>query len=187
MDFDDDDDLDFDFGCDPPGPDDPPGDPTYRATVHGDRLTVIHWMPHLRVGPVHRAMLREREASGITMADLTRLGESGARELVVHFLARGGGRAAERVLGRWAASTGHARMWLPERVVELRRPHRLGAVATTCPTCGTAWREAEPQFWAVVQEAGTFPTYCLLCGGDLPQWTAARARGGRESPRRLLS
>ena len=171
------DDLDlFDYLDDDPDPDGPPSDPDYRVTVLGARLTVVHWMEHLHVSPIHRAMLREREAAGVTMADLTVMGVAGERELVVRFLARGGGRDAERVLMRWAAATGHRRLWLPERIVALRAPERFGEVAATCPTCGASWREQDPQFWAGVHSVGRFPTYCLLCGGDLPQWTGVREK-----------
>ena len=176
MDPDDIDFSDFEFFDDEPDPDGPPGDPDYRATVVGPRLTVVHWMEYLHVSPIHRAMLREREAAGVTMADLTVLGEGGARELVVRLLAHGGGRDAERLLARWAAATGHVRLWLPERVIALRPPSRFGAVTATCPTCGVSWREQDPQFWAGVQAVGRFPTYCLLCGGDLPQWTGVREK-----------
>lgn len=177
MDFDDDmDDWDLDGLFDEPEPDDAPGDPDYRATVSGDRLLVVNWMPCLDDGPVTRTLLRAREAAGTTIADLSVSGEPGERDLVVRFLARGGGRAAERRIARWAALTGHRRLWLPDRVVDLPRPRKLGEVATSCPSCGAEWREGDPRFWSSVQAAGLFPSFCLLCGGDLPQWTPAPVR-----------
>ena len=166
----------FPFGDAEPDPDEPPGHPTYRATIVGERITVIHWVPFLASGPLHRPILREREQAGVTIADLTVLGEGTDRELVVKFLARGGGDPVRRKLSRWAAETGHRRIWFPDRVVELKPPSRFGTAATTCSNCGLTYREDEPEFWAMVRENGTFPTYCLVCGGDLPQWTARSKR-----------
>jgi hypothetical protein len=108
------------------------------------------------------------------VADLTTSGDPPRRELVVRFLARGGGARAERTLARWAAATGHSRLWLPDRVVPLSPPERFDQARTTCSNCGVEWREGDPEFWANVQQSGSFPTYCLLCGGDLPQWTLSR-------------
>ena len=172
-----DDDIDFDDFefFEERGPDDPPDQPDYRATVVDGRVTVIPWGMHLAVGPFQRAMLREREAAGVTVADLTVTGRAPRREVVVRFLARGGGAAAERALIAWARWTGHARVWLPGKVIPLSAPKRFGTACTTCSNCGVTWRESEPEFWAGVQELGTFPTFCLVCGGDLPQWTKVRA------------
>ena len=171
-----DEDFDFDdFEFEEPGPDDPPDQPDYRATVVDGRVTVLPWGPHLLVGPTHRMLLREREAAGVTVADLTQAGKAPAREVVVRFLARGGGAAAERALVAWARWTGHSRIWLPGKVIPLSPPRRFGQAATTCSNCGVTWRESEPEFWAFVQEAGAFPTFCLVCGGDLPQWRRAAA------------
>jgi hypothetical protein len=167
---------DFETGLEPPDPDDPPPAPDYRAKVVGSRVTVICWGPHLMAGPAMRALLRERERAGVTVADLSVDGSAPGREVVVRYLARGGGAAAERVLARWAASTGHARIWFPDKVIALSAPKRFGSVHTTCSNCGVEWRESDPEFWAGVQEAGTFPSFCLLCGGDLPQWRRVRAR-----------
>jgi hypothetical protein len=181
-----DDDFDL-FGDADPDPDDAPGRPTYRATIVGERITVIHWVPFLASGPLHRPILREREQAGVTIADLTVLGDGPDRELVVKFLARGGGEAAGRALSRWAAQTGHRRIWFPGRVVDLKVPARFGQVATTCSNCGFTYHEDEPEFWATVRSNGTFPTYCLVCGGDLPQWTGrskqSAARSGATAPR----
>lgn len=157
-----------------PDADDAPGCPDHRATVVGGRVTVVPWGPHLVVGPAQRRLLRERAEAGVSVADLTVSGDPPARDVVVRFLA-GGGRDAEATLRRWAAWTGHRRIWFPHRVVGLTPPRRFGQVRTTCTSCGVEWREGDPEFWAHVQSAGTFPGYCLLCGGDLPQWTPARA------------
>lgn len=177
-----DDEDDFLEGLDVPGadegttdPDGPPGDPDYRATVVGARVTVIPWMSFLADGPLQRPALLERERAGVTIADLTVLGSGADREVVARFLARGGGTRAERALVRWAAATGHRRLWLPSRVVALEPPARFGKASTTCSNCGYVYRDGAPEFWARVRGAGTFPTYCLVCGGDLPQWTTRHA------------
>ena len=169
----DDDDFEFEFDdWRPPDPDDPPPCPHYRATLRDGRVTVIPWGPHLSVGPVHRRLLRERAASGVAVADLVVSGAPPAREVVVRWLARAPG--AEAALIRWASWTGHSRMWLPGKVIPLSAPKRFGQAVTTCSNCGVEWRESDPEFWAAVQSAGTFPSFCLLCGGDLPQWERAR-------------
>lgn len=175
---------DFDeLGPAAPDPDDPPGAPDYRATVVGDRVTLIHWSELLHQGPFHRALLSERAEAGVTIADLTVL-ETDVRELVVSWLARGGGVAAERALLRWAAVTGHRRVWLPDRVVTPAAPRAFATATTTCPNCGVRWSESGTGFWARVQASGCFPGYCLLCGGDLPQWSTRRMRdGGRRAVR----
>jgi hypothetical protein len=165
---------DWEVGFEEPEPDAPPPPPDYRATVVGARLTLIHWSPYLAIGPAQRSLLRERERAGVTVADLTTSGDPPRRELVVRFLARGGGARAERTLASWAAATGHSRLWLPDRVVPLSPPERFDQARTTCSNCGVEWREGDPEFWANVQQSGSFPTYCLLCGGDLPQWTLSR-------------
>lgn len=178
MDFDDED-FDFDdlFGEDEPEPDDPPpAAPDFRATVAGARLTVLHWNHALHVSPLHRAVMREREAAGVTIADLRCTGAAPRREVAVTFLARGGGARAERLLARWASLTGHARIWFPGRVQELA-PARAGTVSTTCSSCGMQWSESSAEFWAGVRAAGVFPSFCLICGGDLPQWTLSGKRG----------
>jgi hypothetical protein len=171
------DDIDFgdfeEWSLDPPDPDDAPPPPDYRATVVGARVTLIPWGPHLVVGPAHRALLREREAAGVTVADLTVSGSPPGREVVMRFLARGAGAGGERALLRWAAATGHRRVWLPGKVIPLSPPKRFGQARTTCSNCGVEWRESDPEFWAGVQSAGTFPGFCLICGGDLPQWARA--------------
>lgn len=165
----DDDCEDWDLDFEEATPDDPPPCPDYRATVVGSRVTVVPWGPHLAVGPAQRRMLRERADAGVSVADLTVSGVPPSRDLMVRFLA-GGGRGAQTALRRWAARTGHRRIWFPDRVVGLHPPRRFGQARTTCSNCGVEWRESDPEFWAGVQSAGTFPSYCLLCGGDLPQW-----------------
>lgn len=41
-------------GFDAPEPDEPPGDPDYRSTIVGARVTVIPWVPFLADGPLQR-------------------------------------------------------------------------------------------------------------------------------------
>lgn len=119
----------------------------------------------------------------MTIADLTVLGRGLEREVIAKVLANGGGATAERALAGWAAATGHRRLWLPSQVVELELPVRFGKASTTCSNCGYFYREGAPEFWAMVRENGTFPTYCLVCGGDLPQWTTRGKRARRPGDR----
>jgi hypothetical protein len=152
-------------GDEEPAPDDPPRAPAFRATIAGDRVTVIGHMPFMLGGPVAGAAFREREAEGVTLADVAVEGD----ELIVDLLAHGGGERAERALERWAALAGYRRIWFPGRVVALDAA-APGQAEVRCPGCGHRWAEHRPQFWLAVREAGQFPSYCLLCGHDLPQW-----------------
>jgi hypothetical protein len=116
------------------------------------------------------SMLVERERAGVTIADLVRCGAAGGHELIVRLLAGGGGRRAERVLIRWAATAGYGRLWLPDRVVDLSPAAGGRAAATRCTNCGAGYRESTPEFWSHVRDLGMFPGWCPLCGGDMPQW-----------------
>jgi hypothetical protein len=168
------DDDDDTWDVDEPGvdldEDDSPGSPDYRATVVWDRVTVIPWMRALVCSGPMTSMLLERERAGVTIADLTRCGGPDARELTVRVLARGGGRRAERVLVRWAATAGYERLWLPDRVVDLAPATGGRDAATRCTNCGADYREGTPEFWSAVRDLGMFPGWCPLCGGDMPQW-----------------
>jgi len=177
----DDDDLDFDdlFADGEPKEQDrdgPPDEPTWRAVVRGDEVTLIHWMPWLMHGPGARLNFDAREQAGVSVADLTTIGSGFEREVIVDFRAHGGGVAAEKALERWAKITGYLRIWFPKRVVVFDECSPLRTATVTCPTCGHDYREREAQFWVTVQDCGQFPNWCLLCGGDLPQWEARRTK-----------
>ena len=154
--------------------DSPPADPDFRITVVGRRITAISWMPCLMNGPGAGSAFREREADGVTVADLTADGAPGEREAVVTWLARGGGPEAERLLAKWAHTVGFSRVWFPDRVVTFPRPAAVTPVKVRCRGCGHEFETASPQFWADVRQSGRFPSWCLLCGHDLPQWRVSR-------------
>jgi len=173
---------DFDFeDFELPTPDDPPT-PDYRATVVGSEVTVIPCNPSaLFTGGPTGAIIRAREDDGVTVVDLCVSGELPDREVSVTFLARGGGRRAEKALVDWAAATGYRRIWFPARVVPLEPAGELGGARTTCPRCQAEWRDGGQRFWAGVRRRGLFPTWCMVCGGDLPQWKVRRRRRSRDS------
>lgn len=160
----------FEADDEEPDPDAPPGSPTYRATVVGRRVTLVCWMPLLMSGPGAGAAFREREAAGVTVADLTTAGEGPAREVTVEFHARGDAEQAERALEEWAQLAGYRRIWFPDRVVGFDECPPLRAARVTCPACRHAYREQRAEFWLDVHRRGCFPNYCLVCGHDLPQW-----------------
>jgi hypothetical protein len=123
----------------------------------------------------------------VAIADLRRWrNDDGSGELSVEFLSGGDRRRAERVLERWARVAGYSRIWLPDRVVELRgaEPPPVGTACADCPTCGTAWDDGIPEFWRTVHGAGCFPRTCLLCGGELPQWSLVEADDPAVTPSR---
>lgn len=167
------------------GDDENPPDPSWRATIRGRRLMLTGWAPWLvRTGPLAK-LLREREAEGVTIADLTVHGEDDD-EISVRFLALGTEpERAEQLLIDWAERLGYRRLWLSDRLVSLGdRPEKLGAAAVRCPTCRVGWEDDSPEFWLYAKEAGTFPKWCPICGCELPQWTVASRRASASTPRR---
>jgi hypothetical protein len=164
-------DLDLDSN-DEPDPDGPPPEPSFRAVVADGRVSLITWMPWLADGVATRPAFEARAAAGVTIADVTVFGSDPNREVIVDYLAHGGGRSAERALERWAELSGYLRIWFPARVETFDECPPLRTATVTCPSCGHAYREREAGFWVGVRQRGHFPNWCLLCGGDLPQWKA---------------
>jgi hypothetical protein len=160
--------------------------PDFRATVAAGRLTLVPWSPLLaRTGPLG-VMLRARGEDRVTIADLTVLdGAGGSRELVLEVVAGGPeARRAEKVLVEWARTVGHRRVWLAGRVLDLEPPaDPLRPASVVCPNCRMRWSDGTADFWACVRDAGSFPRWCLLCGGDLPQWSVERGRRRARRPR----
>lgn len=168
----------FDIEPDDEGEDEAPDPPTFRATIRGSRLTIVAWMPHLLTqGPVGK-LVRERAEHGVTLADLW-VSDEEPTEAIVRYLAVADRRRADRLLIRWAEAVGHARLWLPDRLIALDPARPLGSAEVECPTCGAGWQDSGPDFWESVRSAGRFPALCPVCNSDLPQW---RWRSGR--PRR---
>ena len=65
----------------------------------------------------------------------------------------------------WAATVGHRRVWLPDRVVDV-----AGAlvpaepVQSTCGNCYTTWEDSSPSFWQLVRRAGRFASIRSVTG-----------------------
>lgn len=132
---------------------------------------MVEWGPWLAAGGPLYTLLEARARAGVAIADLTviRDEEEVAVELIVDFRGR-----AERMhrdaLCAWAARVGYRRVWFDGEVVELE-PEPGGEAHTRCTGCRARLVDADASFWAFVRHRGAFPTACVLCGSDLPQWT----------------
>lgn len=147
--------------------------PTVRATIRAGRITLNAWTPWLITGGPARVHLDRALRAGIALADLTMLAPG---EIGVEWVPEEAGtREAERVLLRWAAGIGHTRVWLPDRVEDLKPVPPEGRARVTCPTCASRFRDSGRRFWEGVRESGWFPGGCPGCGGSLPEWTVAPA------------
>jgi hypothetical protein len=173
------DDFDNDGLLEAPSDDD---EPSFRATIVGNRLRLVCWTGYLAHGGPLGGIARSRGEDAVTIADLTVvLGSDSQRELIVEPIAEGPDpELAEEVLIEWARTVGYARIWLAGRVVDLEPPAQpLGQASIDCPTCHVHWSDGTPAFWAEVFRCGSFPRWCMVCGGDLPQW---RVRSRRQRP-----
>ncbi|MCL4286051.1 MAG: hypothetical protein KJ006_00205 [Thermoleophilia bacterium] len=95
---------------------------------------------------------------------------AGERTVEVRFLANDR-PAARRALKRWAAWTGHERVWFRDEVCELEPPAEIDReLGTTCPCCGLGITDSGPELAGFVREAGHFPLNCFVCGSFVPQW-----------------
>jgi hypothetical protein len=157
-------------------------EPTYRATIRSERVTVTTWVGWMATGGALGQLFADRERAGVAIADLTVEGEQ-RDELIARFYSPGRSLAdAEAALIRWATQVGYGRLWLTDRVVELDpAPELLGRAEVRCPTCRAGWSDANPEFWLFVRNQREFPRWCPLCGCELPQWTVRGADG--TSPR----
>ncbi|MCL4287924.1 MAG: hypothetical protein KJ006_09790 [Thermoleophilia bacterium] len=115
-------------------------------------------------------------------------GADRARTVEVRFIANDG-PVARRELRRWAARTGHERIWFRDEVLELEPPPGVdGEYGTTCPSCGLAITDSGPALVSFVRKVGHFPLNCFVCGAFAPQWTpvsdsyAADDRDGYDEP-----
>ena len=110
----------------------------------------------------------------VGIADLTIIRDEDrvALEVVVTF--RCGDAPGHRAtLTDWAARVGYRRVWFDGEVSELD-PAPGGQAQTRCTGCRTRLVDADASFWGFVRHRGVFPTACILCGSDLPQWTPVR-------------
>ena len=147
--------------------------PDFRATVCRDgSVRLVDWGPWLTAGGPLFTLLAARGRAGFGIADLTVIRDADgiAHELVAEFRA-GGGRAHRKGLCAWASAVGYRRVWLRGELAELE-PEPGGTAETRCTGCRARFVEAGPRFWDVVRRRGAFPTVCVLCGSDLPQWKA---------------
>ncbi len=142
--------------------------PNCRVAIRDGDVTLNRWTPGLCRGGPERAGLRTVTAA---LADVHLL-EDG--ELIVTPVPHAPWTAAaEEALLAWAATAGHPRGWLPDRVVGLQDAlASLGPAAVDCPTGGAHWEDGTVAFWERVRAEGWFPGTCLACGGSLPEWTA---------------
>jgi len=149
--------------------------PDFRAVVRRDgTIRLVDWGPWMARGGPLQVVLESRARSGIAIADLTvvRDSENVAIELIVSF-ACGGIPAHREALLEWAARIGYRRLWFPGDVVDLD-PAPGGGAETRCSACRARLVDSGTSFWEFVRHRGAFPTACVLCGSDLPQWVAAR-------------
>ena len=78
---------------------------------------------------------------------------------------------ARRVIKRWAATTGHQRVWFKDEVADLEPPDGLdGEFGSTCPSCGFTVTDSGQELMKFVRSAGYFPFHCFICGSFIPQW-----------------
>jgi hypothetical protein len=160
--------------------------PWCRATIRDGSVTLNPWTPQLiRSGPVSMALERLHE-TGTALADLYAQGDPGDEELLVRYVGRTGTGASDEALLGWAGTVGYRRVWLPGRVEDLdvAAADAGGLAETACRTCGLAWRDDTPEFWASVRQSGAFPGFCLACGSSLPEWTP-RPGGGDQVSRKV--
>lgn len=174
MDFDDMDSEDETFDIDEDDEDtDGHHDPDFRATVQrSGAVRVVPWGPWLKSNGPSYTLMAARDRAGITIADLPiiRDDQGAAREVIVE-LHTGGTDTHRAALSDWAQAVGYRRVWLDDEVIDLE-PSAGGPVTTRCTGCGQRFVEGRNvHFWHHVRHAGAFPTFCPLCGSDLPQWT----------------
>jgi hypothetical protein len=146
--------------------------PDFRATVRRDgTLRLVHCTSWLVTSGPLNTLLDARGRAGVGIADLTVLRDEDhvAIEVIVDF--RCGGEPKHReALCDWAGRVGYRRVWFDGQVVELD-PLPGGAAQTRCTGCRARLVDAGPSFWQYVRHHGAFPTACVLCGSDVPQWT----------------
>ena len=160
-----------------------PEPPDLRITIRSGRVYVEPWAPWLWTeGPVG-SLISQRAAAGVTVADAWLTGEDD-RELIVRYLLVADSGHAGRLLIRWAESVGHRRIWFPDRVMNVEQRRPLGLASVRCPTCGAEWEDGSPGFWEGVRTNGRFPTICVICNGDLPQWKWRPRAHRRHAPAR---
>jgi hypothetical protein len=93
---------------------------------------------------------------------------------------------ARRTLKRWAAWTGHERIWFRDEVCDLESPAAIDCdLGTTCPSCGLEITDSGPGLIGFVRRVGHFPLNCFVCGTFVPQWTPVRSEASHPASRRV--
>ena len=152
--------------------------PKYRATYRKKRLTVVPFFHSMIVNGPASGWFRHREKAGTVIADLIADETEGRDELSITYRSAGRNRdAAQLAIAEWAASVGYKRLWHPDGFVELQATvSDEDRASVKCTTCGQGWSDTGSSFWTMVHGQRGFPTFCPLCGGDLPQWRIAEWR-----------
>lgn len=140
-----------------------------RLIVRNDDLLVVDHGPRLQTPGACAWTLHSVLADGTAVADLERPAED---ELIVGFLPGSADDADIRGrIAAWAELVGFHRLWFPDEIVSLDPPAReLGSAHVECLGCGAAFRDGSADFWALVRRYKLFPSFCLVCGLQLPQW-----------------
>jgi hypothetical protein len=149
--------------------------PDFRATISRDgTVRLVDWGPWLAAGGPLHTLLDARGRAGVGIADLTVIRDDDdiAIEVIVDFRC-GGTIEHHEALSDWAGRIGYRRAWFDGEIAELD-PSPGGRAQTRCTGCRARLVDADPSFWDFVRHRGAFPTACVLCGSDLPQWTPAR-------------
>jgi hypothetical protein len=149
--------------------------PDFRATVLRDgAVRLVDWGPWLATGGPLYTLLDARGRAGIGIADLTviRDDENIALEVIFDFCC-GDTPGHRATLRDWAARVGYRRAWFGGEIIDLECSPG-GSAQTRCTGCRARLVEGGTSFWDFVRLRGAFPTACVLCGSDLPQWTPPR-------------
>jgi hypothetical protein len=164
--------------------------PAYRLTIRRNgQIRATPWAPWMaNHGPMY-VLLEQRGRRGVTLADLTVLRDDAgiASEVIVEFLSEGAPDHRPRLL-EWAAFVGYRRVWFPEEVVDVE-PVPGGQAETRCACCGARIVDETPALWQYVRGRGAFPTACIICGAELPQWwpVSRRDASWRGRPHAVLT
>ena len=159
----------------------------FRATIRKGRVTMVPEDHAMVEGGALAVMTRAALEPDVSLATVSFDEEEGAdeREVEVAFLA-GDHAFARRAIKRWAAATGHLRVWFDDEVYEPDElPHARGEAVTYCRTCGLEMRDGSEQFWDMVLDCGFFPPYCFACGASVPQWLPEPPPSSSRRMRRL--
>jgi hypothetical protein len=153
----------------------------FRATLSGDRLTIVAWQPVMHtVDVVIKTIELINDPGQLLIADIGICRTATGKEFIVSGASRKHltRRQIDHLLD-WGEICGYERMWTLSAFFELDPASRSRGIARVqCPCCGAIWSEDSPEFWDLVRQRGLFPAICASCGGDLPQWSAADAING---------